>query len=114
MQNYIWLNGFKSRLSSSLPSSGGVLEVVDKSLSNRLIEGYTYLVIDDGTGAEIVKAETLGDQIKITRGMDGTVAKAFPSGACVSWQTTRLGIRDTVCNKDFNCCKRKDDCLDCS
>lgn len=104
---YLWLNGWKARLDKALPADGRLLSV--RGLAERLAAGYTYLTLDDGTGAEIVKAEAFGNDVKITRGLDGTEAKAFPAGTCVRWEATRMGIRDTVCAADFECCKTVSD-----
>ena len=112
--SYLWLNGYFSSLSSPINSVDGILPVNDAAnLATLLISGHTYLTLNDGTGTEIVKAESFGTQVKITRGQDGTTAKAYPAGTCVKWEATRQGIKDTVCSSDFDCCGYADDDCKC-
>lgn len=107
---YKWLNGYTSQLSEKLSATDKLLPITDaRSLADQLDDKHTYLVINDGTGAEIVKAYRFGNQIKIERGQDGTTAKTYPAGSCVKWEATQSGITETVCQSDFNCCGNDDD-----
>ncbi|WP_439242504.1 hypothetical protein [Lonepinella sp. BR2474] len=107
---YKWLNGYSTSLNAKLSSTDRILPIDDaKTLSQTLDADHSYLVINDGTGAEIVKVISFGHQVKIERGQDGTEAKTFPSGSCVKWEVTKQGMTETVCNSDFKCCDL-DDC----
>ena len=113
--SYLWLNGYTSVLSSSLGSTDSVLPVNDAAnLAALLISGHTYLTLNDGTGAEIVRAESFGAKVKLVRAQDGTAAKAFPTGSCIKWEATRQGIKETVCASDFNCCDEMNNCGGCN
>ena len=108
---YKWLNGFTTSLNGKLNATDGLLPITNaRELAEMLDEDHTYLVINDGTGAEIVKAYAFGKEVKIERGQDGTSAKTFPSGACVKWEVTKQGMTETVCNSDFSCCDFDEDC----
>lgn len=66
-----------------------------------LTEGdYCYLTIIDGSTVEIVKYTSAGmvvaNTISVTRGQDGTTAKAFPAGACVKMAWNYQQMRDLV------------------
>lgn len=101
---YKWLNGYSTSLSGKLNATDGLLPITNtRELAEKLGEDHTYLVINDGTGAEIVKAYAFGNEVKIERGKDGSSAKAFPMGSCVKWEATQAGITETVCNGDFQC-----------
>lgn len=101
---YKWLNGYKATLSEKLTATDRLLPITNaRELAEMLGEDHTYLVINDGTGAEIVKAYRFGNEVKIERGQDGTTSKAFPTGSCVKWEATESGITETVCNGDFKC-----------
>ena len=102
---YKWLNGYSTSLSAKLGTQDRLLPITDaKELSQKLDTEHSYLVINDGTGAEIVKVISFGEQVKIERGQDGTEAKAFPAGSCVKWEVTKIGMTETVCDSDFKCC----------
>lgn len=104
---YKWLNGYRTSLNGKLNAADGLLPITDaRELAEKLGEGYTYLVINDGTGAEIVKAYGFGNAVKIERGKDGTEPKTFPAGACVKWEATKSGIEETICNADFACSEK--------
>lgn len=106
---YKWLNGFTTSLNGKLNATDGLLPITNaRELAEMLDEDHTYLVINDGTGAEIIKAYRFGNEVKIERGKDGTQAKTFPSGACVKWEVTKQGMTETVCNSDFKCCEDLD------
>lgn len=101
---YQWLNGYRTTLSERLDKESGILPVEDaKSLAAKLGSGHSYLTVTDGTGVEIVKASTFGEEVKIVRAQGGTEAKSFPPGACVKWEATKMGIEETVCDADFKC-----------
>ena len=63
---------------------------------------YTYLVIRDPTGAEIVKVENTCGTLLVTRGQDGTTARNFPRGSCIRYETTPAIVKDLICN--YDCC----------
>lgn len=102
--SYVWLNGYKTKLSERLGKEAGLFPIEDaKGLAAKLGSGHTYLVMSDGTGTEIVKATTFGSEIKIERAQGGTEAKSLPPGSCVKWEATKMGIEETVCDADFKC-----------
>lgn len=108
---YKWLNGYRTSLNGKLNATDGLLPITDaRELAEKLDADHTYLVINDGTGAEIVKAYAFGNEVKIERGQDGTTAKTFPAGTCVKWEVTKQGITETVCNSNFSCCEFDDKC----
>ena len=54
---YQFLNGFSTSLTEKLNATDGLLPITEaRALAEKLGENHTYLVINDGTGAEIVKA----------------------------------------------------------
>lgn len=110
--SYKWLNGYATELQDKLTKTGGLLPIGSeaRNLAEKLKVDHSYLVINDGTGAEVVKVVRFGNEVKITRGQDGTEPKSFPAGSCVKWEVTKSGITDTVCAKEFKCQLPKDDC----
>lgn len=112
--SYVWLNGYKTKLSERLGKDAGLLPVEDaKSLAAKLGSGHTYLVMSDGTGTEIVKASAFGNEIKIERAQGGTEAMSMPPGTCVKWEATKMGIEETVCDADFKCQEKLKDVDPC-
>lgn len=104
---YKFLNGYTATLNKKLKTNDGLLPIADtKTLTDKLGADHSYLVINDGTGAEIVKAYTFGNQIKIERGKDGTQAKTFPMGSCVKWEFTQSAFNDLGCpsGEKSECC----------
>lgn len=76
---------------------------------------WCFITVNDSTSAEVMKYTSSGlvvnDTITVTRAQDGTTAKAFPVGACVSvgWNTEQVvdlitqtvgeqAFTDTVCS----------------
>ncbi|MFZ7136609.1 hypothetical protein ACLSZP_09775 [Avibacterium avium] len=107
---YKWLNGFTASLNEKLNATDKLLPITEaRGLAEKLNDDYTYLVINDGTGAEIVKAYRFGNDVKIERGQDGTQAKTFPMGACVKWEFTQSAYNDGEYNQD----KDNDECVCC-
>lgn len=107
---YQFLNGFSASLSEKLNSTDGLLPITEaRAFAEKLGENHTYLVINDGTGAEIIKAYAFGTQVKIERAKDGTQAKTFPIGACVKWEFTQSAFNDLGCpseeKSDSGCCE---------
>ena len=95
---YQFLNGFSTSLIEKLNATDGLLPITEaRALAEKLGENHTYLVINDGTGAEIVKAYAFGTQVKVERAKDGTTAKTFPAGSCVKWEFTQSGFNDLGC-----------------
>lgn len=95
---YQFLNGFSTSLAEKLNTTDGLLPITEACvLAEKLGENHTYLVINDGTGAEIVKAYAFGTQVKIERAKDSTTAKTFPAGSCVKWEFTQSGFNDLGC-----------------
>ena len=102
--SYKWLNGYRTELNSHTAKDEKLLRIADaQGLAERLGGDHTYLTIDDGTGAEIVKASRFGKEVRIARGQDGTEPKTFPRGACVKWEVTKAGLTETICNHEFEC-----------
>lgn len=107
MTTYKWLNGYSTSLNAKLSSTDGILPIDDaQQLAKRLDAAHSYLVINDGTGAEIVKVIAFGEQVKIERGKDGTEPKTFPAGTCVKWEFTQAAFNDLGCPSEekSNCC----------
>ncbi|PJG83750.1 hypothetical protein [Caviibacterium pharyngocola] len=106
--SYVWLNGYSTSLNARLSSKDRLLPIDDaKALAEKLGDGHSYLLINDGTGAEIVKAVSFGTEVKIECGIDGTGAKAFPAGACVKWEFNKAAFDDLGCpseEKNGCCC----------
>ncbi|THA12427.1 hypothetical protein [Rodentibacter pneumotropicus] len=104
---YKWLNGYTTSLNAKLSSTDGILPIDDAALlASKLDIDHSYLVINDGTGAEIVKAIAFGNQVKIERGKDGTESKTFPAGSCVKWEFTESAFNDLGCPSEekSDCC----------
>lgn len=104
---YKWLNGYSTSLNGKLNATDGLLPIADaRELDEKLDADHTYLVINDGTGAEIVKTYAFGNEVKIERGQDGTTAKTFPAGACVKWEFTQSAFNDLGCPSEekSGCC----------
>lgn len=96
-----WLYGYCAKLADVLAVRDGILPVTAAAdLAARLVDGHTYLLVDDGTGAELVRAEAFGNQVKITRGLGGTAARAFPAGSCVKWTVTEEAVKAAACAAD--------------
>lgn len=109
--NYTFLNGFNTSLNQKLNAIDGLLPITNaRELAERLGDKHSYLVINDGTGAEIVKATAFGNEVKIERGKDGTIVKTFPSGSCVKWEFTESAFKDLGClaeEENETCCCKK-------
>lgn len=107
--SYKWLNGYTTTLTEKLDKASGLLPIDDaRALAEKLDADHTYLILNDSTGAEIVKATAFGNQVKIERGQGDTVAKTFPQGTCVKWETTQMGVEETICSAD--CSEKETDC----
>lgn len=65
-------------------------------------EGYTYLVLRDPTGAEIIKVENTCNTLLVTRGEDGTDPRNFPRGSCVRFEMVPAVVKDLICT--YDCC----------
>lgn len=65
-------------------------------------EGYTYLILRDPIGAEIIKAVNTCGGLVVSRGEDGTEPLNFPQGSCVRWEITPAGVKELICTHD--CC----------
>lgn len=65
-------------------------------------KSYTYLVLRDPTGAEIVKVENSCNTLLVTRSQDGTDPRNFPRGSCVRFETVPAVIKDLICT--HSCC----------
>ncbi|QLD33151.1 hypothetical protein [Mannheimia varigena] len=107
---YKWLNGYSTSLNGKLNATDGLLPITNaRGLAEKLGADHTYIVINDGTGAEIVKAYAFGNEVKIERGKDGTQAKTFPTGSCVKWEFTQAAFNDIGCPTEDDCeecCKK--------
>ncbi|MCW9710003.1 hypothetical protein L5B71_03745 [Avibacterium sp. 21-586] len=101
---YKFLNGFTASLNEKLSTTDKLLPIAEaRALAERLNDDHTYLVINDGTGSEIIKAYRFGNEVKIERGQDDTQAKTFPMGACVKWEFTQSAFNDLGCPTEENC-----------
>lgn len=69
---------------------------------------YTYLVIRDPTGAEIIKVENICGTMLVTRGQDGTEPRNFPKGSCIRYETTPTVVKDLICS--YDCCEGECPC----
>lgn len=110
---YLWLHGYRCKLSRRLNKEDGILPIVDtQKLGSLLNLGFSYLTINDGVNTEVVKVERFGNDIKITRGTNGTEPQSFPPSSCVFWEITKSGIYHALCDEEFNCCddEKEDDC----
>lgn len=91
---YLWLHGYRSQLTKKLTKKDGLIQVLNQSdLWDKLAAGYSFLTIADGAAVEVVRVERFGNDIKITRGAEGTQAQAFPAGSCVMWEVTQSGVQ---------------------
>jgi hypothetical protein len=82
----------------------------EASLKAAIPDGdYTYLVVRDHTGAEIVKVENTCDTLLVTRGEDGTEARNFPRGSCVRFEMVPAVVKDLICN--YDCCEDECPCV---
>jgi hypothetical protein len=101
------LVGFSSTLQTKYNDTDDDLPIavqhLDK-LMDALKEGdHTYLVIEDGAYVEVIRVSGTCSTIVIDRGLDGTVARTFPRGSCVSFAMTPSAVKDLVCETD--CCE---------
>lgn len=112
MSNTIqWLHGFTAKLTAPLKASDGMIQISKKNeLFPKLANGYSYLTLSDGVETEIVKIEQFGDELKITRGQEGTEPKTFPVGTCVKWEVTKSSVLSITQEVEKN--KTMEDC-DC-
>lgn len=112
---YKWLNGFRTILTERLDNKASAIEVQHKRHLAQQLRGrsHTYLVLADGINIEIVKAELFGQEIKITRGQEGTEPRSFHIGTCVKWEATKSGIEETVCAAEFECQQKVRDIKPC-
>lgn len=105
---YLWLHGYRSQLTKKLTKKDGLIQVLNQSdLWDKLVVGYSFLTIADGAAVEVVRVERFGNDIKITRGAEGTQAQAFPAGSCVMWEVTQSGVQ-AACNGNANLEKAAD------
>lgn len=65
-------------------------------------DDYTWLVIRDEVGSEIVKVTNTCGGLVIDRGEDGTEPLNFPKGSCVRWEMVPATVRELICTHD--CC----------
>lgn len=106
--SYKWLNGYSTVLNDKLNAKDGLLPIDDaKNLAETLDSDHTYLTINDGTGAEIVKAYAFGNEVKIERGQDGTERKRKLSlwGLALSGRLQKQGLRKQSVMQTLNVLK---------
>lgn len=100
--------GFASRLAAPLQDAASSLTLPEADtarLKERLRgDKYTTLRVSDGTNIEYVRVSGIGSDGDLTfeRGREGTEARAFPAGSCVSWELAPSDVRDIVCQME--CC----------
>lgn len=105
---YLWLHGYRSQLAKKLTKKDGLIQVLNQSdLWDKLAAGYSFLTIADCAAVEVVRVERFGNDVKITRGAEGTQAQAFPAGSCVMWEVTQSGVQ-AACNGNANLEKAAD------
>lgn len=108
---YLWLHGYRSQLTKKLTKKDGLIQVLNQSdLWDKLAAGYSFLTIADGAAVEVVRVERFGNDVKITRGAEGTQAQAFPAGSCVMWEITQSGVQAACGNANME--KKKCACCD--
>ena len=71
-------------------------------------DDYTYLVIRDPVGAEVIRVTKTCGELVIDRGEDGSDAMNFPRGSCVRWEMVPAVVKDLICTHD--CCEGECPC----
>ncbi|HCL7555077.1 TPA: hypothetical protein N2X54_002088 [Escherichia coli] len=97
---------FTAALSSRLDKTDRALPLNAQDI-NRLKaalaeDDYTWLVIRDDVGSEIIKVTNTCGGLVIDRGEDGTEPLNFPKGSCVRWEMVPATVRELICTHD--CC----------
>jgi hypothetical protein len=96
-------NFVKTTLRTSVPATANVLPLAPGSaalLSYIPAGDYCYLTISDRVGREVVRYTStgaiVGDNITVLRAQDGTSARTFPAGACVSQEWNEQQVKDLI------------------
>lgn len=71
--------------------------------------GYTYLVLREPTGTEIVKVENTCSTLLVSRGEDGTDPRNFPRGSCVRFEMVPAVVKSLICS--YDCCEGECPCV---
>lgn len=95
---FIGLDGIAEELTTGVSSSALVLPITNgASLCARLGVGTSKLKISDGVYEEIVYVTSCsGGNPVVTRAREGTAARAFAAGSCVSYVITTVTICDLI------------------
>lgn len=72
-------------------------------------DDYTWLVLREPTGTEIIKVTNTCDTLLLSRGEDDTDARNFPRGTCVRFEMVPAIVKDLICN--YNCCEGDCPCV---
>jgi hypothetical protein len=103
---------FAAQLSASLEKDARALPLTpadtDKLKALVREDDYTYLVLREPTGSEIIKVEHTCGGLLITRGEDHTEPRKFPRGTCVRFEMTPAVVKDMICTVD--CCSGECEC----
>lgn len=96
--------GWSAALKSDLSTSATILPLAVKDMTrlcNTLGSGnHTFLVLGNGTGVEVVRAECSGGNVVIERGDDPI---AVPAGGCVRFEVTEDLLADYVTPNNAIC-----------
>jgi hypothetical protein len=107
---YVGLNEFSAQLNAPLTATDSILPIANaQDLSTALGSNYTYLTLKNGVSFEIVRAEAFGNQVRIYRAEEGTIALNFGVGACVIWKMTVQSVKDICCQNECPATA----CVDC-
>jgi hypothetical protein len=71
-------------------------------------DDYTYLILRDPVGAEVIKVTHTCGGLIVDRGEDGTEPLNFPRGSCVRWEMTPAVVKELICT--HNCCEGECPC----
>lgn len=100
------LYGLQAKLSAPLPAGGVTLPVCPETaawIAQQLgTTDHAWIVVRDTVGAEVMRLSVFGGALSISRGRDGTQARNFPPGACVSGEMTGAAVKDLLCH--YDCC----------
>lgn len=103
---YVDLAGFTTYLTDNITARTRHIPIpwedYDFLVENLADGDYTYLEIRDGNAIEYIKVANECDTIVIDRGVEKTRAYAFRCGTGVTFQLTRRGVEDTICQME-NC-----------
>lgn len=100
------LYGFRAALSDTLPMGAVALPLCADATAWVAAQlgssDHAWVTIHDDLGAEVVRLSVFGGVLSISRGRDGTTARQFPAGVCVSGELTAAAVKDLLCH--YDCC----------